>query len=441
MRRLILSLALPSLVALGGCGGGSAPPTTPPATTGSLTVQLQGVVGGGTPSVLVSGPAGYSTTVTASQTLSGLAPGSYTLTAAPVTGTLYRFEGPAAPTTAQVTAGATATVTVSYTAASGALSVVVEGLPGGVVPAVQVTGPAGFTRSLSASTVLSDLAPGSYTVTAPVTADAGVGYVATSGAIDVVVGATATRTLSYALAVNGRSTVERADDSALPQVKFLYAVPADGTDRGFDTDRTIHRTVSSWQRWFTGQANGRRFRLDTFQGALDIAFVRLARTEAQYAGYGIAMRDSLEKDLAALGFNSPTKAYAVYFDGINTTACGSAPRPPALPGRVAGLYLKGTPPGAPGCATNAFAASATAAPGYLEFVMVHEILHILGIVDAAAPNHAFDGHVGNDPRDLMYAGVQPWAPSLLDATRTNYFNTTSLGGLINLAQSPYLVVP
>ena len=440
MRRIRFSLAAMLLAALSACGGGTEP-TTPPATTGSLTVQVQGLTGGGTPSLQVTGPNGFTTTITSAQTLTGLAPGSYTVTAAAVAGTLYAFSGPATAPTAQVTAGATASVTISYTASSGALNVVIEGLPGGVLPTVQLTGPGGFTQSLTASATLPNLAPGSYTVTAPLTADLGVGYVATSGATEVTAGATAARTITYALAVNARSTADRTDDSGLPQVKFLYALPSDAADRGFDTDRTIHRTVSSWQRWFAGQANGRRFRFDTFQGALDIAFVRLARTEAQYAGYGITMRDSLEKDLAALGFNSATKAYAVYFDGINTTACGSAPRPPALPGRIAGLYLKGTPPGAPGCATNAFAASPTSAPGYLEFIAVHEILHILGIVDAAAPNHAFDGHVGNDPRDLMYAGAQPWTPSLLDATRTNYFNTTSLGGLINLAQSPYLVVP
>lgn len=436
--RFLLATAL--LAVLGACGGGTEP-TTPPATTGSLTVQVQGLSGGGTPSLQVTGPGGYSATLSASQTLTGLAPGSYTVSAAPVTGTLYAFAGPSTPPSAQVTAGGTATVTVTYTASSGALQVAIEGLPGGVLPSVQLTGPGGFTQTLTASTTLTNLAPGSYTVTAPVASDVGIGYAATGGATDVAAGATAARTITYALAVNSRSSADRTDDSGLPQVKFLYVLPSDAADRSFDTDRTIHRTVSSWQRWFAGQAGGRRFRFDTFQGALDIAFVRLGRSEAQYAGYGITMRDSLEKDLAALGFNSATKAYAVYFDGVNTTACGSAPRPPALPGRIAGLYLRGTPPGAAGCATNPLAASATAAPGYLEFVMVHEILHILGVVDAAAPNHAFDGHVGHDPRDLMYAGAQPWAPALLDATRTNYFNTTSLGGLINLAQSPYLVVP
>jgi hypothetical protein len=125
---------------------------------------------------------------------------------------------------------------------------------------------------------------------------------------------------------------------------------------------------------------------------------------------------------------------------VNTTACGSAPRPPVHPGRMAGIYLKGTIPGAAACATNPLAASSVAPPGYFEFVTLHEVLHVLGVVDSNAPNHAFDGHVGHDPSDLMYAGVQAWTPSRIDQQRTNYFNAAGLGGgLVNLAQSPYLM--
>jgi hypothetical protein len=270
----------------------------------------------------------------------------------------------------------------------------------------------------------------------------GLGYTAgPPEAIVVTAGATAARPVTWSLAIAARTTVERTDVDGGPKVKLIYAVPSDATDRQFDTNGSIHRSVSSWQRWLAAQSGGRAFRLDvTDAGALDIAFVRLARTEAAYAVLGIGMRDALEADLAALGFNDGNKAYLVVFDGVNTTACGSAPRPPLLPGRVAGLYLRGTIPGADPCATHALAASATAAPGYLEFVSLHEVLHILGVVGAGAPNHAFDGHVGHDPSDLMYAGTQVWTPSRIDQARTNYFNPAGLGGgLPNLAQSGYLL--
>nr|MBP7622215.1 hypothetical protein [Gemmatimonadales bacterium] len=80
MRCIRFSLAIALLAALSACGGGSEP-TTPPATTGSLSVQVQGLSGGGAPSLQVTGPGGFTTTLTSAQTLTGLAPGSYTVTA------------------------------------------------------------------------------------------------------------------------------------------------------------------------------------------------------------------------------------------------------------------------------------------------------------------------------------------------------------------------
>jgi hypothetical protein len=311
-----------------------------------------------------------------------------------------------------------------------------------VIGQVAVTGAGGFLETVQSATLIDNLAPGVYTVTPAAAMDVGLGYSAGEATtVTVNAGATATKSVDWSIAIAPRSTVERADVNGAPKVKVIYAVPSDATDRQFDTNGSIHRSVSSWQRWLAGQANGKAFRLDvTETGALDITFVRLARTEAAYAVLGIAMRDALEADLAALGFNDGNKAYLVVFDGVNTTACGSAPRPPLLPGRVAGLYLRGTIPGADPCATHSLAASPTAAPGYLEFVSLHEVLHILGVVGAGAPNHAFDGHVGHDPSDLMYAGVQPWTPSRIDQARTNYFNPAGLaGGLPNLGTSAYLL--
>jgi streptogramin lyase len=57
---------------------------TGPATTGGLTVQIT-APSGATPAVSVSGPSGYQQSLTATQTLTGLAPGSYTVSAANVT--------------------------------------------------------------------------------------------------------------------------------------------------------------------------------------------------------------------------------------------------------------------------------------------------------------------------------------------------------------------
>lgn len=72
--------------------------------------------------------------------------------------------------------------------------------------------------------------------------------------------------------------------------------------------------------------------------------------------------------------------------------------------------------------------------------MVHEMMHLQGLVSTAAPNHALSGHVGNDPTDLMYAGSLPWRPATLDVSKTNYYNPAGLGaGVTNFINSPYVV--
>lgn len=106
-------------LALGGCSSSS---PTAPATTGSLTVTIT-VPAGVAPSVSVSGPSGYHLSLNATQTVTGLAPGSYTITAAPVVraapivGTLNTAAVAGSPAT--VTAGATASAAAAYTQTPG----------------------------------------------------------------------------------------------------------------------------------------------------------------------------------------------------------------------------------------------------------------------------------------------------------------------------------
>jgi len=94
-----LSRSLPSwtalllaccLILLSACGGGHDHPP-PGATSGSLTVAIGGLPAGVAGAVTVSGPASYRTPLTATATLTDLAPGAYTVSAASVmqgTGTL-----------------------------------------------------------------------------------------------------------------------------------------------------------------------------------------------------------------------------------------------------------------------------------------------------------------------------------------------------------------
>jgi hypothetical protein len=113
--------------------------------------------------------------------------------------------GGANPRTVAVEAGETATTSfaVACTVTTGELTVTITGLPDGTSAAVTVTGPAGFTRALTATTTLADLAPGSYTVAAADVANGGTQYSPSpkSRVVSVAAAATASATVAYAVVV------------------------------------------------------------------------------------------------------------------------------------------------------------------------------------------------------------------------------------------------
>jgi sugar lactone lactonase YvrE len=105
----VATLAL--LLAGTGCSSSTSP------STGSLAVTIN-PVSGVTPSVVVTGPGGFTQTLSATQTLNGLATGAYTVTAvtgvssAPVVSIAYA--GTVTGNPVAVTAGHQATATVTY---------------------------------------------------------------------------------------------------------------------------------------------------------------------------------------------------------------------------------------------------------------------------------------------------------------------------------------
>lgn len=121
------------LLSLTACGGGGGGGTTP--SDSSLTVTITGLTGPA--NVTVTGPGGYSEHLTATQTLTGLARGTYTITAEMVTeGTVNRY--PLKPIQTVAVNGAD-TATVYYPAAT--LTVPIPATP--PVPMTFVLVPAG----------------------------------------------------------------------------------------------------------------------------------------------------------------------------------------------------------------------------------------------------------------------------------------------------------
>jgi sugar lactone lactonase YvrE len=144
-------------LALFGCGGSSGS-TGPSVTTGSLTVTITAPAGV-TPSVTLTGPAGYHQSVSATATLTGLAVGSYTVTAEPATvsnplvATVY--DGAVTGASVAVSTGGTATASVSYAVrpGSGALWVVANGTATATVAGYSVSQLAASTTAAAATVV------------------------------------------------------------------------------------------------------------------------------------------------------------------------------------------------------------------------------------------------------------------------------------------------
>ena len=244
--------------------------------------------------------------------------------------------------------------------------------------------------------------------------------------------------------INGptlRTTTDQPDDSAQEyQVHLMYVLPKDGTDRNLDTNGTIATSVSAWQNWLCNQTNGKTMKLDTYKGVLDVTFVRLDATDNTIAtGADLKVKTTgpregyivfdLRTHLKALGFKDPHKLYAIYYDGsANFNTCGGTD---IL--HTAAIFLHGRVQMNRDwdCDTNTFTTDFTK-PGYLDFAMLHEIIHTQGFVLSCAPHHA-DYHVLDSNYDLLYSnrGIpdgKPWGGGdellkiVLDYNHDDYYD-------------------
>jgi hypothetical protein len=219
-----------------------------------------------------------------------------------------------------------------------------------------------------------------------------------------------------------RAASDLPDDFPGYQIHVMYVLPSDGVDEELDLNGAIATSVSAFQNWFSSQTGGQKLRMDTFGGALDITFWRLSTDEVTLASAGVFIRDDIEAELKASEFSQPYKIYAIYYGGNAIGTCGGAPWPPTLVGNVAAIYLKGTfsDISVTPCSSNPLAPDENS-PGYVDLGMLHEIFHTLGAVPECAPHHTRSGHTSDDPLDLMYAGDEPWQPSILDINNDDYY--------------------
>ncbi|MBX3158108.1 MAG: hypothetical protein KF773_19220 [Deltaproteobacteria bacterium] len=241
-----------------------------------------------------------------------------------------------------------------------------------------------------------------------------------------------------------RATEDRPDDHRYDQIRVLYVTSADGPDLGHDTSGKICNSIRAVATWFHEQS-GAYLRFDTAGGLVDIGFLRLARTDAEMAGSDPSntsvatghafVRERIEQ---GLGLLAPNKMYAVFYEGTSVYACGGGPWPPLLVGRVGAIYLQATPTGvATPCGDVYPWGQGDLVPHYVDYAVLHELVHGLGLAPATAPHqhttgHVYDAAAPQPNRDLMYSerpGMPdpPWGTELpggliLDIGDDDYFN-------------------
>lgn len=240
---------------------------------------------------------------------------------------------------------------------------------------------------------------------------------------------------------DSRSLADRPDrEPGLYQVHVIYAVPSDRPDRRLDVDGTLSGSLASAQAFFADAGEGIALRLDeTLAGAVDISFLALPRPDADYAEFGLFAREAIQSEVLNAGFKDARKLYLVYYDGTNPAACGGAP-PLTTGDPVTVLYLNGLSGTAEACEQNPLRRADETA-GYWEWAAIHEVVHALGFADPCGPNHAEErpGHTGDLNFDLMYAGTEPWLPTVVDPGQDDYFGANVAAGCArNLLLSAFI---
>jgi predicted esterase len=139
-----------------------------PPRAGDLAVTIRGLPEGVRVSITVTSAGGFSRTLSGTEVLHGLKPGSYVVVAAKADlhGVLWS-PVPVSQTVTIAENGAGA-ADITYLPTGGAIAIALLGLPESARPQVTVTGPEGFSRLVDGQhTEVGGLIPGAYIVVAP----------------------------------------------------------------------------------------------------------------------------------------------------------------------------------------------------------------------------------------------------------------------------------
>jgi hypothetical protein len=129
----------------------------------ALAINIEGLPNTAEADVRISGPNGFSRTLTSSDLIAPVTPGRYSLRISDVRSGGFTYAATPPQIDTAVQPGDTLRYRVRFEIATGALAVQISGLPGGVPAAVRINGN-GLSRVANGSVIFGDLPPGVYTV-------------------------------------------------------------------------------------------------------------------------------------------------------------------------------------------------------------------------------------------------------------------------------------
>jgi hypothetical protein len=225
------------------------------------------------------------------------------------------------------------------------------------------------------------------------------------------------------------------------EIHIIYAVPSDVANRLPQIKGRLSTSISSWQGWAEKQLDGSKLRIAADDKGYKVLFLRLPNSEEEIRSAGVSARDLIEEATHDAVVNSNRDAYLVYYDGdMLDVSCGGAPWPPSQRHNVAVVYLRGrfSDPMIPNCNAHGNFGANVDKPGYLDYVALHEVMHLLGAAPDCAPNSSKNGHIVDDASDLMYGGLLEWlSPYHIDPGHHRYYKH-GISGCYDMARNPFL---
>lgn len=234
------------------------------------------------------------------------------------------------------------------------------------------------------------------------------------------------------------------DDITGQTYKFhaIYMLASDITDQELDTNGTIRGSIIQANNWLLEQSGSSTIRFLRDDDQIKVDRLRLTRTDAQMRVPGDGqpldnLINQIEHELAANGFNSTDEFYMVWYQTNQTSDCG---------GRSIGRPGIGNTAFMEVCDTQGFidaVANNSGTTTFNEYVMLHEMFHLLGAAPSCAPNYdvANDLQHTTNEKELMYSGSdlsRPWDPQFLDQGNDDYFGHSN-DGCLDIADSAFLI--